>query len=207
MRNPSVVGCVVLSAFTVACGGGSPVAPSGAVAVAPPVYVTIGDSLASGPYMPIVEAGTPGTWIRAGVGSTTITRHWQPEGSSYTAMKAKIGSARPTAFLVHLGANDVVSQPPPTAELIMDALSRLIAGLRTDYPGATIYLADVGEVWTYGDKRVETESVRRAVEQAWTWPQVKRGPMLRDLKTDDGVHFTSDENARVIADRWLAAIR
>ena len=207
MKRVFALALCLVSLSAAACGGGSPVAPSGAVAVAPPVYVTIGDSLASGPYMPIVEAGAPGTWIRAGVGSTTITRHWQPEGSSYTAMKAMIGSARPTAFLVHLGANDVVSQPPPTSELIMDALSRMIASLRTDYPGATIYLADVGEVWTYGDKRVETESVRRAVEQAWTWPQVKQGPMLRDLKTDDGVHFTSAENARVIADRWLAAIR
>lgn len=170
-------------------------------------YVVVGDSVGLGAQWPIVEAAIPGTWTNASVGSTFIHTQWQPGGSAFLAMHATVLTT-PTAFLAHLGANDTVLQPPPTEASVFADLQRLVTGLTSTYPGAVIYLAEVGQVWTYGDKRVENAAVRSAIARAWhELPSVRQGPLMQDLTPDDGVHFTSPANVQTIAARWIAVLR
>lgn len=195
--------------LAVVCGGCgmSPVAPT--TPPPTPTYVVIGDSIGLGGQWATVETTLgPHTWINAAVGSTYIHTSWQPDGSAYRAMRLQVANARPKAFLAHLGANDTILQPPPTADGVFADLHRLAGAIATDYPGAVLYLSDVGQVWTYGDKRAENAEVRAGIERAWReLPNVRQGPMLRDLTPDDGVHFTSDSNVNRLAVRWIAALK
>ena len=193
--------CVVLAG----CAA-SPMAPLVNVP-ATPSYVVMGDSLGLGAYFPMVQAAIGGTWRYEAIGSTFIHTQWQPDGSAFLHLTADV-TDRPTAFLCHLGANDTVLQPPPTTDSVFADLQRMTSALAADYPGSVVYLSDVGQVWTYGDKTAENAQVRAAIERAWREiPTVRQGPMLRDLTPDDGVHFTSPQNVQTIADRWIAVLK
>jgi hypothetical protein len=196
---------VLVASLASACAWHPPTEPTRAT---PPTYVIIGDSIGLGPQWPIVEAALPSDdqWINAAVGSTTFHTQWQPDGSAYSLMRAEV-STPPVAFLAHLGANDTVLQPAPTEASVFADITTLATALQVTYPGALLYLSDVGQVWTYGDKRAENAEVRAAIERAWReLPNVRQGPMLRDLTPDDGVHFTSASNVDVLAARWVAVL-
>lgn len=184
-----------------------PLAPSPTIPARPPSYVIVGDSVALlGPWWPTVQAAVPGEWQNYAVGSTYAHTSWQPNGAAFLTMHAAV-STTPTAFLMHLGANDTVLQPPPTEASVFTDLQRIANTIGQDYPGAVLYLADVGQVWTYGDKRPENGAVCAAIHRAWReLPNVRPGPAMQDLTPDDGVHFLSTANAQIIADRWIHAL-
>lgn len=219
------------SLLTVACSGipgaPTPVAtqtttapqqPDPQPAAAGPTYVVIGDSLGlfDQGYWPLIQQAVPARWSSYAVGSTFIHLQWQPEGSAYQRLRANL-TTPPTAFLVHLGANDTILHEyhpgsaatiyeRPTADSVYEDFRRLVDSLNRDYPGAAIYLADVGQVWTYGDMRTENAAVRAGIERVWAQLPVLRGPLLRDLTPDDGVHFGGADNVRTIAARWIAVL-
>lgn len=165
-----------------------------------------------GSWWPLVSQAFPDSkWATTAQPSTTLVPNWQPGRVNYESMKYMLGVCgirHVDAFLAHLGANDVVRTPAPTVPEIYWGIRALAEALAEDYPGSLLYLADQGTVTTYGDKTAETMAVRTAIELAWAQiPNVRKGPLLRDLVPDDGVHFKSDPNARAIAARWIAALQ
>lgn len=197
----------------------TPVSPVTPITPAPPTYVILGDSLAStGGWWPVIGQEIHATWTNLGIGSTFLHFEWQPEGRGYQAARARV-TAPPTAFLMHAGANDTILHEyhpgsaatlyeRPTPESVFADIQRLASAIATDYPGVPLYLAEVGQVWTYGDMTKENAAVRAGITLAWQrLPNVRRGPQMADLAPDDGVHFTSAANVQTIAERWLAILR
>lgn len=193
-------------ALTSACTS-SPMAPTPTPAITRQ-YVVIGDSVGAwGQWWPAVEATLPAhTFVNAAVPFTFLHTNWQPGGTAWEAMTAEV--SRPTAYLVHLGANDTVwTDPVPTPSGVFADLQTFVRGLHQLSPGSVVYLAEVGQVWTYGDKRVEDGIVLKAIHRAWgEIPGVRPGPAMQDLTPDDGVHFTGAVNTQVIGNRWIAVL-
>lgn len=175
-----------------------------------------------GSFWPLVIPSLPAhsKWVTIAQGGTTLHITWQPgqavwltgRSVSWEAMNAYIaesGIDHVTAFVCHLGANDVAGDYPLTTESAFDDWRALVSGLNAEWPGATVYVADLGTVTTgvIVDRDARMAAMRGAIERAWTeLPTVRRGPLLRDLTPDDGVHFRSDASARVIAQRWAEAL-
>lgn len=171
-------------------------------------YIAAGDSVGLlGHWWPSVEQVLPPhRFLNEAIGSTYLHTNWQPPaGSAWTALLNGLATTAltPTVFLVHIGANDTVLQPPPTEASVFADLQTFAAGLHQLAPNSVMYLAEVGQVWTYGDKRAENAQVLAAIHRAWTdIPGVRPGPLMQDLTPDDGVHFTGDTNTQIIGDRW-----
>lgn len=206
---------LMLASLLLVVSCSSPIAPTPAqsapaVVVAPvpvvPTFAVLGDSLSLGSYFTTIEQTIGGTWISTGVGSTTLLRDWQPDGAAYQKMLIKIGDAPVQTFLIHLTANDIAILRP-SEQQIYDGFVTLITALHQLRPGSTVLIAEPGDVWTYGDRRVETAAARRAVTRLLQLDGVRSGPQLDDLTTDDGVHFTSSRNSEIIATRWIACLQ
>lgn len=167
-----------------------------------------------GSFWPLVIPSLPNAsqWVTVGQGGTSFHQHWQPGQVSFDATVQFItesGVDHVTAFVCHLGANDVVLPETPSVDQVFADIRGLADGLATRYPGSLLYLADLGPVLTGHppDREQATANIRTALERAWsTLPTVRRGPLMRDLTPDDGVHFTFDANVQVIAARWREAL-
>jgi len=72
--------------------------------------------------------------------------------------------------------------------------------------GIPTVVAEIGN-----DQGVEPDAldnIRNAQHEAWqTNPHILQGPSFKDLIPDDGVHFKSKENNRIIADRWIESLK
>lgn len=212
-----------LLVLTAACS--SPLAPSQASAApitapvltstAKPLIVAVGDSTVDQhyPYAPawaVIPARFPKEqWVNTGISGTMLHPDWLPGQGAFNAMQRAITAAggTPVGFCVQLGTNDAWYYGPSSDAFFAD-LQRFTAGLEQFYPGAVIYLADIGPVTVHGPVIAQQVGpVRAAIERAWTEiPNVRRGPLFRDLTPDDGVHFLSPSNAAIIADRWTAIL-
>lgn len=181
----------------------------------------------SGSFWPIVgtqlvaaTSTVPVIFINTGIGSTGLTYPstgapaWPKGNTGYTAMQTAIANAGlanpPRAFLFHLGANDAADPDGTISQTEYQvALTRLVSDRRADYPNATVFFAQLGEVLTGSppDRGAAIDNIREAQRQVWdTVNGAASGPVLYDIVTDDGVHYTGDAKAAMIATRWSLAI-
>jgi len=160
----------------------------------------------------------PVAFINVGVGSTGIyypstgTGCWVKGQACYTAMMTAIANASlvnpPKGCIVHLGANDAADPTTVTTQAgYLTLLTNFINNFRSDYPNATVFFAQLGNLTTGSppDRRLAIDNVRAATTQAWAVSGGAPGPVLYDL-TNDGVHYTTNVEGQAVADRWSVAV-
>ncbi len=162
----------------------------------------------------------PVAFINVGVGSSALV--WpsaagglwtKAANTNYAAMVTAITAAAivnpPKGFLVHLGANDSIDSSTESIATYKTAAAQLVSDLRSDYSGAIVFWAQLGDVTTGTppDRRAALDNIREAIREVWNGTTgAWNGPVMYDVTPDDGVHFTSDASVAIMAGRWAAAI-
>lgn len=158
----------------------------------------------------------PVAFINCAVGSTGLTfagGGWlKSQGTYYTPMASAITAAAlvnpPKGFICHFGANDAADGTQTISQAAyLAAETQLVTDLRGDYPGCTVFFAQLGNLTTGSppDRRTAMDNVRAATAQAWALTGCAAAPVLYDL-TNDGVHYATNAEGQAVADRWWVSI-
>ena len=135
--------------------------------------------------------------------------HW---GWSTGEVLAKIegwAALRPDVVLMHLGTNDLATQP----NAVPENLARIIASLRNANPRVTIFVARVIPVSNFPKESLDrvNAAIERMVREQSTAesplivvPQDQGFDVARD--TYDGIH-PNESGERKMAKRWAEALR
>lgn len=145
-------------------------------------------------------------FIYAAVGSTGLvdTPDWSEGGATYDAAIAIVeasGVDRIDAVLWFQGERD--ANVDVTRVDYSAAMQGLIDRLHEDLPGKPPLIC--GQINNVADGT--SDQIRNAQSDAWNFEHIYPGPVTYDLgPLADALHFTTDAEASVLADRWWAAI-
>ncbi|NOZ39150.1 MAG: hypothetical protein GXP24_02845 [Planctomycetes bacterium] len=144
-------------------------------------------------------------FIYAAVGGTGLvnTTEWAAGGSAYVAMQALVTASGVTnidAILWFQGERDAANSVTQSA--YKAAINDLITRLHADLPGTPPLLC--GQINNNGGT---TDDIRNAQAESWGNANIKPGSVTYDIgPLADNLHFTTDAEAVVFADRWWVAI-
>lgn len=145
-------------------------------------------------------------FIYAAVGSTGLvdTPDWSTEGATYEAAIAIVeasGVDRVDAVLWFQGERD--ANKDVIRSEYSAAMLDLINRLHEDLPGRPPLIC--GQINSVANGT--SDQIRDAQLDAWNFEHIYPGPVTYDLgPLADALHFTTDAEASVLADRWWAAI-
>lgn len=145
-------------------------------------------------------------FIYAAVGSTGLvdTPDWSAGGATYEAAIAIVeasGVDRVDAVLWFQGERD--ANAGVTRADYLAAMQSLIERLHEDVPGRPPLIC--GQISSVAGGM--SDQIRNAQSDAWDFEHIYAGPVTYDLgPLADALHFTTDAEASVLADRWWAAI-
>jgi hypothetical protein len=116
-------------------------------------------------------------------------------------MKARIDAVGGVdKIIICLGANDAIAGVSQST--FVTRINQLIADLKSDFSGASLYLQKIQDFAGYGS---QVAVIRAAVQEVWeNNPDVKRGADLDGITTS--VHYTTDADAIAVGARTYAAL-
>lgn len=158
----------------------------------------------------MADQGVPVAFITTADGATGLSTpdaHWKVGGSNYTNAIAQVtasGVNGVKAVLYFQGERDVVngvSQSTYHTDLVAMA-----AGFAAAMPGSPPTIVAVINEATGTD--AEIDEIRAAQIQGWADANILPGPVTVDvdLSAGDSLHFATDAEGELLADRWWLAI-
>ncbi len=136
-------------------------------------------------------------------GGTSIAQ-WQKGQSLYTTLASRINAiGEMKAVLFWQGETDVANATSRTT--YNSSLDTMVNNIYNDF-GLKTVVAQIGEF--SGEPAVDLNNIRLAQLDAWEDnSNVLAGPSLYDVNlSNDGLHFRTNEEIEIAANRWWAAI-
>ncbi len=152
----------------------------------------------------IAERALPIGIIPAAVSGSSITS-WLPGTTNYNAMLARVASAgvAPLGVLWWQGETD--AQSGMSQATYHGHLATIAAQIQTDL-GAPLFVAKLQNCT--GISAGNLSAIQAAQQAAWSdIGNVRQGPDLSDIATDDGLHLVAEAKMATAAARWYAALK
>jgi hypothetical protein len=169
------------------------------------------DSAGGGSWTPLLtnalvaRTGRSYGFVPGAVRGLDLNRLMPGPGGPYDRMMTRVRASHATvrAVLFWQGEGDV--QDAPDREAYRRKLAELALAVERDMH-APLVVAEIGPYDGYPLERIER--IRAAQRDCWeVCRNVLRGPSFADIQTTaDGVHFGTDAEIRLAAERWLAAL-
>ncbi len=156
------------------------------------------------------DQGVPVAFIPTAKGLTSITQ-WQRNDSSpsdantlYGSMSRRINAVGGIkAVLFWQGESDAISGM--SQAVYKENIVKIAEDIYRDFGVSTI-VAQIGIV--SGVKSENINNIRAAQKLAWNESEyILEGPILYDIDINDNVHFTTDQELAVAAERWWTSIK
>jgi hypothetical protein len=166
--------------------------------------------LAKGSVWPLVAnsylaaRSAPVGIIPAAVDSSSIAQ-WLPGTANYNAMLARVtASGEPVkGVLWWQGESDAIAGL--SQALYHSRLATIAAQIQADL-GAPLFVAKLQNCT--GVPAANLAAINAAIQASWSdIPNVRPGPDLSDIVTDDNVHLIAQSSIEMAAARWWTAIR
>jgi len=161
----------------------------------------------------MADQDVPIAFIPTAVGSTSLvsgSAHWAKNNARYADAVARYTAAAPNGLrciLWYQGESDALAGGV-TAAAYQTALSLMLDDFQADLnlPSVQLVAALIGSVFTEPD--ADIDAIRLATIDRWNNDaDVLAGPVAYDQTFADGVHWFSDAQAAILANRWLRCLK
>jgi hypothetical protein len=147
----------------------------------------------------------PVAFIPTGRGGQVIAA-WREKREEYKYILQQVSASgvQPGIILWHQGESDALERT--TRETYANELNSLAQNLYNNYKIPMI-AANLGEVQERDVPPEAVQAIRNAIEQAWDKnPLIWEGPRLEDVDLEDDLHFRTDEEVEILAQRWFESL-